>query len=533
MAVFKRRWFMWDFARQRSFDREEFSMVATKLSEVGFNGIGLYLEGAFELKSIGGGILRKGIMTREDAVWVKEKCDSLGMKVFPMTNVVGHMEHFLRQERFRSLCADDGMYKLKFTAPEAEDFAMKIVYDYIEAFDTDYIHLGGDEVSLTEETRPLYAKFLSKICDNLLTKGITPAIWNDMLWNHKELCEPFSREVEIFDWWYNGHRPKSIEFFKKQGFKTIIPCPCDNSWSGFASHQAVRPWNPHEDQTPVTPDEIEAFLADEVILGDPDNLMGLHTHWEDTQGRDLWGQWTVFARSGLFMSGKYNKETCNDEMLEKAIFGRVTPYTEIMHIIQNEIQTLWTHPCHGLLYREVMFAIDNYRNLPKNIAREKKGIAKDAFVAVEKIEALLKTWTPVGNFEERCYAYYVSVAALIKAVFGIYDAFDVAGALYSVAADIQFDQPEKAKELVLQFADGFSKAAEFIKEYVPVHKAFVDIVPTHTATDFIKIERTLKYTENMANVLKEFTLPERFERIPLPALACVIDNALNGNVIER
>jgi hypothetical protein len=45
MAIFKRRWFMWDVARQRRFDRKEFLMVATKLSELGYNGIGLYLEG--------------------------------------------------------------------------------------------------------------------------------------------------------------------------------------------------------------------------------------------------------------------------------------------------------------------------------------------------------------------------------------------------------------------------------------------------------------------------------------------------------
>ena len=157
MAVFKRRWFMWDFARQRRFDRGEFDIVATKLRDLGFNGIGLYLEGAFELKSIGGGVLRDGIMTCEDAKWVKEKCKTLGLDVFPMTNVVGHMEHFLRQERFSHLCTDGSLYNMDFTLPEAKEFAMKIVNDYIEAFDTDYIHLGGDEVSLTPENRPLYA----------------------------------------------------------------------------------------------------------------------------------------------------------------------------------------------------------------------------------------------------------------------------------------------------------------------------------------------------------------------------------------
>ena len=68
MAVFKRRWFMWDLARQRRFDREEFLLVINKLADLGYNGLGLYLEGAFEFKSLGG-VLREGVMTYEDAAW--------------------------------------------------------------------------------------------------------------------------------------------------------------------------------------------------------------------------------------------------------------------------------------------------------------------------------------------------------------------------------------------------------------------------------------------------------------------------------
>ena len=533
MAVFKRRWFMWDFARQRRFDRGEFDIVATKLRDLGFNGIGLYLEGAFELKSIGGGVLREGIMTCEDAKWVKEKCKALGIDVFPMTNVVGHMEHFLRQERFSQLCTDGSLYNMDFTLPQAKEFAMKIVNDYIEAFDTDYIHLGGDEVSLTPENRPLYAKFLSGICDDLLARGITPAIWNDMLWNHKELCEPFSREVEIFDWFYYGHRPQSIKYFKEQGFKTVIPCACDNSWNGFAPHQYIRPWVADEDHTPVTADEFEAFLSDEIGIEDPDNLMGLHTHWEDTMGRDLWGQWTMFARSGLYMAGKFNKETDTYEDLERAVFGRVTPYTEVIHIIQEEIHSLLLHPCHGIKLRDLVFNKNGYAELLKVMERERDGIAAEVDAPISKMTALLEGWKAENEFEEKCRAYLVAMVALIKAAFATYGAFDARKTLYTEAARLQFEEPQKAKEMLIKFADGFSRAAELVREYIPTQKAFIDLVPTHTATDFIKLERTVGYNDNMASILKEYAEEASFKRIPLPTLSCIVFKALNGGVIER
>ena len=534
MAVFKRRWFMWDFARQRSFDRDEFSLVATKLSEVGFNGIGLYLEGAFELKCVGGGILRKGIMTREDAKWVKEKCKSLGMEVFPMTNVVGHMEHFFRQERFRHLGPKYkyGCLDLNFTLPEAEEFSMNIIDDYLEAFDTKYIHIGGDEVALTPETRPLFAKFLASICDKLLSRGVTPAIWNDMLWNHKELCEPFSRDVEIFDWHYFSHRAESIKFFNEQGFKKVIACPCDNSWIGFSSHQMTCLWIRGE-QIPVESDAIEALFRDNIKEGDPENLMGLHTHWEDTMGRDLWGQWSTFARSGMFMRGEFDEKPCTDKTLEMALFGRITPYTEIMHIIQNEIHSLFKHPYHASPVRSALFVKERFEELPTTVFEQEKGLSAKTVAPIEKIDKLLGGWLPEGEFEKRCKAYLVSTSALMKAAFALYTALDSCDELYTTAAKLQFEKKAEAKELVKKFAERFSRAAELIKEYIPAHKAFIELVPTHTETDFIKLDNTLVYINNIIEILKELVDSPSFEMIPLPSIYCIIDHVTNARVIER
>ena len=44
---FERVWYMCDYARQRVFVREEFLLWLDKLQSLGYNGIGLYLEGAF------------------------------------------------------------------------------------------------------------------------------------------------------------------------------------------------------------------------------------------------------------------------------------------------------------------------------------------------------------------------------------------------------------------------------------------------------------------------------------------------------
>ncbi len=534
MSVFKRRWFMWDLARQRRFDRKEFLLVISKLADLGYNGLGLYLEGAFELKCLGGGILRKGIMTYEDAAWAKEKCNELGIFLFPMTNVVGHMEHFLRQERFKYLCSNikQGGLDIKFELPEAKEFATKIIYEYMDAFDTDYIHIGGDEAALTDENRPIYANFLSGLCDELLADGKRVAIWNDLLWMHKELVAPFSRDIEIFDWYYYGHRPESIEFFKNEGFKNITACPCENSWVGFINHQDVRSWVKKELQTPIEADEVEAFLVDEAEKGDPENLQGLLTLWESTMGRDIWGQWSAIARAGLYMQGKYEAKARDDKALEMAVFGRITPYTEIMHIIQDEIHCHFSNITFISPLRTALFLKQHY--LGSAIKAFNTGMDYSPLVSdsIAKVEKLLDTWTPENDFEERAKADLVSVAALMRAAFALNTAFASCEKLYSEAAKLQFENPEKAKALVLEYADGYLRAAELNRDYRAVLKEFIDLT-AHTETDLTKLDSTYGYTVEMAETLKKLATADSFKEIPLPTINFVLDFVLDDLVIER
>ena len=72
---FDRRWFMLDLARDKAFSKEEFSVLLDTLKKLGYNGIGIYLEGAFEFKNLGG-VTRENVMTYDDAKWLVEECKS-------------------------------------------------------------------------------------------------------------------------------------------------------------------------------------------------------------------------------------------------------------------------------------------------------------------------------------------------------------------------------------------------------------------------------------------------------------------------
>ena len=552
MKTFEKRWFMWDYARLRRFNREEFLLVADKLKELGYNGIGLYLEGAFDFKSIDG-ILRDGVMTYEDAKWAKAECEKRGIFLFPMTNVVGHMEHFLRQERFKHLrvSPEATTYDVAFQRPEAEEFAMQIIHEYLDAFDLKYIHIGGDEVKLTDANKPIYAKFLAKLCDNLLAEGVTPGVWNDLIWAHPELCEPFSRDVEIFDWSYHGHRKGSVELFINEGFKNIYACPCENSWVGFINHQYESKWA-GGDGIHVEPDEIEAFLSDFIENEKCTSPKALITHWEASQGRDLWGQWSALARAGLYMTGNLKYQEQNDEKIERAIFGRVTPYTEIARILREEIQCQVAIPGKTTItqlafIRKTLFLPATFKEIlyKASCGSEIKGynevyvascglhIDRDAiFAAIDKAEAKLKTWVPQNAFEERCFISMTSILSMTRAAFALHKAAANCEKYYTEAAKVQFTDPKKAKELVYKFSEGFKIAAENIKTY-KVDIARLISVSGHTDTDLVRLDYTLELINKLTNFLESTANDEKFSRIPLPAFQYVLEYVVDNSILAR
>ena len=417
---------------------------------------------------------------------------------------------------------------------------MKIIHEYLDAFDLKYIHIGGDEVKLTDENKLIYAKFLSKLCDNLLAEGVKPGIWNDLFWKDQELCEPFNREVEIFDWHYCGHRKESIEFFVEQGFKKVYVCPCENSWIGFINHSytAFRLSSTNE---PVQHYEIEAFLNDGIECENYKEHNAFVTHWEATQGRDLWGQWSALARAGLYMTGDIANKEPNDEMIERAIFGRVTPYTSITRIIQAEIQTPLLDWARGIketgsatlpfAIRRALFIPADFKSSLVN-ATYQSSFDHDAMnKAVDKCEALLKTWTPEGDFEERCFISMTSIISMMRAAFALNKAAADCDKYYSVAAEKQFSDPAEAKKLIFEFAEGFKAANEKIDAYRNDIARLINCTG-HTATDLVRIDIIMDFVDSIVDYLEDYAMSDNFNRIALPAFECIIEWVVDLGLIE-
>lgn len=405
--VFDKRWFMLDYARMRRLHRGEMTDLLDILQRSGYNGLGLYVEGAFEQPGTRG-LPRPGCLSQDDVDFIKEGCRARGITLFPLTNTVYHMEHYLTQERYAYL-RDTGpheRYQLRFDHPDAKAFLMARLHELAAMFGTDFLHIGGDEAVLPPERLPEYAAFIGDLCRTLLNEGITPAVWGDMFYGKPALAPHLPRETVIFDWYYGGHRPDSLRFFREQGFADVIPCPCDDGWTHFINRQQSNQDDPH----PVAPDEIEAFLADGAEAGCTGGLM---THWEDINGHNLWANLVPVVRAGLYMSGRWDPAVPEEAQVEPIIFGRVTPYTQVTHVLRDATcapgRFPWHWPSHAVVHAELA--------LRMLVSPEGTFVTRfeDYERGADAADALLDAWQPANDVEDRAKRAMRAVVAAVRA----------------------------------------------------------------------------------------------------------------------
>ena len=444
MDRFAERYLQLDLARSRTFDRSEIQDLLLFMQRTGYNGLALYLEGSFAFDDING-IVRPGVMTPDDAAWILEAAEKRGIRVMPMTNLFGHMEQFVDREEYHYL-SDNGKSQVDFTSPVAEEFAMKIAMEYARHFKTDTVHIGADETDLDDNSRPLYAAFLARVCQRLLDNGIIPAIWSDMLWMHPELVTDIPRECIIFDWNYYGHRPDSLKFWKDNGFERVLVCPADQSWEGFITCFRTS-GHLKASLDPIGLDEVEAFLVDGAEFGTPGACL---TTWEHRFGSSFWSQLAPMARAGLYMSGQWTPGADDEAAVEHAIFGRTTPYSSITKILREQCQA----PLYDVTEfypntpRTALFVRDSLVRYLVNAPKIADRLVKKWRVGIGQAESLLARWIPESKFEKRCFTSMQMTCSVVRTSLTLLEAASDAYEQYHSAALLQFQDTEKSIKLL-------------------------------------------------------------------------------------
>jgi hypothetical protein len=225
---------MWtlDLAREQCPTLEHLYEYAFLTQSAGYDALGLYLEHRFAYPSVPWAH-GQGCVTPQMVGALRAEFPSL--QVVPFVNLLGHMEGFLYTEEGKRYAEERfaGMQACPCD-PALVELAGGILSDTLDAFDSDLVHIGGDEtwqLGACERCKgfveqhgkaELYGRHFGPLAQRVVAAGRTPAVWGDMFLDHPEALRHLPRETVVFDWQYFGGVAESAKKF--DGLK-VVGCP--------------------------------------------------------------------------------------------------------------------------------------------------------------------------------------------------------------------------------------------------------------------------------------------------------------------
>lgn len=182
--------------------------------------------------------------TSEQIKEVHDFCQLNNIEIMPLVQSLGHMRHLLRLHPDAPYNEDPtGQHASQQLCPlHSDSFKLftELASELFEAYpEGRYFHIGGDETrSLGHCPRcaeyvkqhgisRLYADYMNKICEWVISRGRRPVIWDDMLARHPETLKLIDKRVIIMYWDYWSGGKKSPYVVARPAGRGIV---CDQRW---------------------------------------------------------------------------------------------------------------------------------------------------------------------------------------------------------------------------------------------------------------------------------------------------------------
>ncbi|MCD6351225.1 MAG: family 20 glycosylhydrolase, partial [Armatimonadetes bacterium] len=225
-----------------------------------------------------------GAWTAEDFLALARYARPLNVTVIPQFEAMGHQNHILTKERYKSLAETKG-----WSFAPAVEGTYTLLDDLMgqmsRAFPFHpFFGIGCDEVYDMGAGRSkelmkklggkgqLFASPIQRLTKILARYGRRPMMWGDMMLHHPETMGLVPKDVIILDWHYGAaaHYP-SVARFRKAGYDVVV-CPGLSSW--------VR----------IFPDYINAFTNIQNLIADGQRngaLGAMTCNWGDWGAENL------------------------------------------------------------------------------------------------------------------------------------------------------------------------------------------------------------------------------------------------------
>ncbi len=244
-----RRIWSYDLAREQSPSLETWRELCRFSLEAGYDGLAIYLEHRFAYASapfVGAGGGDDGVLT--PAIVRTLRREFPGLDLIPMLNLLGHMEGFfgtaggawIAEERFKGMSGCP-------CRPGFLEFCRGLLEDVLAAFDSPWIHLGGDETAQLGKCPEcaarakevgktgMYLEHFAPLIERVRGAGRTACLWADMALGEPTILDALPRDVVLFNWQYFDDPLPTTRQLRDSGFEVVV-CPTVHSYNAAWVH---------------------------------------------------------------------------------------------------------------------------------------------------------------------------------------------------------------------------------------------------------------------------------------------------------
>ena len=162
-------------------------------------------------------ICAKDHLTEGEVAAFNEEASARGIEIIPLVQVLGHVYHILIHKEYKACAEDpDELQQLCPLSTETFELAKALIDDTLRLHPgCRHLHIGGDECRMLGHcprceqfvrdhgVGRLFASYMRKITDYVLSKGVIPIMWHDIAMNHPQDLKELDPRV-LFNFWHYG-----------------------------------------------------------------------------------------------------------------------------------------------------------------------------------------------------------------------------------------------------------------------------------------------------------------------------------------
>jgi hexosaminidase len=254
---FLNRGIMLDVSRDKVPKMETIFSLVDLLATWKINQLQLYTEHTFAYQQHPEVWTDASPFTGEEILKLDAYCCERFIELVPNQNSFGHLEHWLKHPRYKSLAeAPDGFdfpwghFASPFSLCPLDPASIKLVaslYDeLLPHFSSRQVNVGCDETFDLGQGRSkeacalsgpghVYLDFLLKIYSEVTKRGFRMQFWGDIIMAHPELAKELPKDCIALEWGYEANHPFDAhgEIFAQAGLPFYV-CPGTSSWNSIA-----------------------------------------------------------------------------------------------------------------------------------------------------------------------------------------------------------------------------------------------------------------------------------------------------------